>query len=123
MREWRGATMGKIARRKWKLMAVADSARISFSIDTASAGPHEIALVEATAAGRVLTRPRLPDRRSPLHGSEMFTERGDTVNRALVSSDIVMGLRWDIHEASFGQPARRANLDAACLLLDIQKRA
>lgn len=55
-------------------------------------------------------------------GSEKFTERGDTVNRALVSGDLVMGLRWDTHEASFGQPARRANLDAACLLLDIENR-
>jgi stress response protein SCP2 len=54
-------------------------------------------------------------------GSQTFDCSG-AANRAVVSGDLVMGLRWDLHEASSGQPARRANLDAACALLDIRNQ-
>lgn len=43
-------------------------------------------------------------------------------NRAPVSGDVVMGLRWDRHDANPGQPARHADLDAFCVLFDGQER-
>ena len=45
-----------------------------------------------------------------------------TVNRAVVSGDLVMGLRWDLHESLSGPTTGPANLDAACVLLDIRDR-
>ena len=43
-------------------------------------------------------------------------------NRAQVSGDLVMGLRWDRHESDAGQLARHADLDAFCVLLDDHER-
>lgn len=48
----------------------------------------------------------------------LTSDRSVAGRQALVSGDLVMGLRWDRHDTGPGQSARHADLDAFCVLFD-----